>query len=124
MKLLSFFYFLISFITVVFSFGFVDPNLHLSSSPLFFFLQIPLLHLVYQQRTVAACITGGIMIVFFLLYINMLHKIHSFSAFPFPSKRVYFLFKYTFSVKYTCTKFINVLLLKFSNKHTYFFLYK
>lgn len=51
-----------------FSYGFLDPNLSLSSNPLFTYFQSPLSYLVYHNRSVATTVFLLIMVSLFFCY--------------------------------------------------------
>lgn len=67
-------YFFILSLFVVFSYGFIDLNLHLSSSPVFLMLQKPLEVLVFQMRPIASVIFLFIVSTLFVVYIWFLKK--------------------------------------------------
>ena len=56
------------FILGVFSYGFIDPNLTLSTNPLFIQIQEPLKNLAYQERPLAAVLYFGLLLVLFACY--------------------------------------------------------
>jgi len=67
-------YLFVLFLFAIFSYGFIDLNLHLSDSQIFVTLQKPLELLVFQKRPIAAGIFLFFLLVFFLLYIRFLRR--------------------------------------------------
>lgn len=72
MKLLFFLYVLVSLVTVIFSYGFTDPNLVLTETSLFVNIYTQLRQIVYTYGGLASLITGGIIVLFFVLYLRVL----------------------------------------------------
>ncbi|MCL4359706.1 hypothetical protein M1555_00425 [Patescibacteria group bacterium] len=58
----------ISVILAVFTYGFVDPNLHLSGNPLYAALHGPLMELVFRHRPAATAVYAVCICVLFLVY--------------------------------------------------------
>ena len=58
----------------VFTYGFIDLNLHITTSPLFLALQKPLEMLVYQMRPVAAGIFLSFLVLLFIWYMWFLRS--------------------------------------------------
>lgn len=67
-------YFFVLSLFVIFSYGFIDLNLHLSSSPVFLTLQKPLGILVFQMRPIASLIFLFLLSMLFFGYILFLKK--------------------------------------------------
>lgn len=67
------FWILLTFLTV-FSYGFVDINLHLSANRLFLSVQQPLSHLVIFQRSMAAGIFAVLLAGLFICFLRFLNK--------------------------------------------------
>lgn len=70
-------YFFVLSLLVIFSYGFIDLNLHLSSSSLFLTLQKPLETLVFQMRPVASLVYVFLLSMLFFWYIWFLKKGYS-----------------------------------------------
>ncbi|EKD94139.1 MAG: hypothetical protein ACD_27C00032G0017 [uncultured bacterium] len=84
-------YFLLGLILFVYSYGFLDFNLTLSSHP--FLLQIfgKLQHLVYFERPLSGQVFNGIFLVFYLLYLWLLFAVNQERLKSFPWKPFLFL---------------------------------
>ena len=67
-------YFFVLSLFAIFSYGFIDLNLHLSSSPVFLTLQKPLEVLVFQMRPIASMIFLFLLSALFLAYIWFLKR--------------------------------------------------
>lgn len=76
------FYLIVSCIILIYSYGFLDFNLTLSSHPLFLQFVAPLQHLVYFQRPQSARIFVIVFGILFLLYILLLYRNKKLSSFP------------------------------------------
>lgn len=76
MKLVNWGYFFIALLFFIFSFGFVDPNLHLSTHPVYVAFLRPLMVFVYKQSLGAAILYVGIIISLFVLYARALYLLH------------------------------------------------
>ncbi len=72
--LVSFFYVVVSLLFVVFSYGFVDGNLILSTSPIYTYLHTTLASLAFGQREVAASLFFVFITIYFALYLWLLRK--------------------------------------------------
>ena len=59
-------------VLLVFSYGYIDPNLTLSTNPVFLHIQEPLKNLAYHQRQVATILFFAILIVLFFCYVIFL----------------------------------------------------
>lgn len=62
------FFFVTILILGVFSYGFIDPNLTLSTNPVFLHIQEPLRNLAYHQRPIAAILFFAILVGLFACY--------------------------------------------------------
>ncbi len=71
-KILAIFYLLLTTILAIYSYGYLDFNLTLSSHPLFLQLVAPLQHLVYFNRTLSAQVYSVIFVSLFALYLVLL----------------------------------------------------
>jgi hypothetical protein len=78
MRLLIAIYFFVLSLFAIFSYGFIDLNLHLSSSPVFLTLQKPLEVLVFQMRPIASMIFLALLSMLFFCYIWFLKKGNTF----------------------------------------------
>jgi len=67
-------YFFVLSLFAIFSYGFIDLNLHLFSSPIFLTLQKPLEVLVFQMRPIASMVFLFFLLALFLMYIWFLKK--------------------------------------------------
>lgn len=74
MKIYIFLFFSVLVVLTFFSYGFVDPNLNLSSAPIYLRIHEPLSVLVFEKRTMAAALYVGIVTALFILYIHILRK--------------------------------------------------
>ncbi len=61
-------YFVALLVLGIFSYGFIDPNLTLTSNKIFLQWQAPLQNLVYRERPVATILYVGILIILFVCY--------------------------------------------------------
>lgn len=68
MSIVGFGYAVIALIFCIFSFGFIDPNLHLSTHPVYLALARPIMFFVYKQSYQAAFLYIGIVVGLFALY--------------------------------------------------------
>ena len=68
MKLVSFGYIVIAILFSVLSFGFIDPNLHLSTNPAYVAFIRPLMFMVYKEPLVVAAIYAVMIVSLYLLY--------------------------------------------------------
>lgn len=75
MNRVSFIYIVIALLFCIFSFGFIDPNLHLSSHPTLLSFTQHLMFFVYKQSYLAAVLYIGIVVALFVLYWNLLKAV-------------------------------------------------
>lgn len=80
----SIFYILCSLFLFIYSFGFLDFNLTLSSNPLFLKFLVPLQHLIYFDRPNSIKVYVAIMLIMFICYVSMLirSRISKLTIFP------------------------------------------
>ncbi len=81
-KIISTFYFLLFAILVVYSYGYLDFNLTLSSHPLFLTFVTPLQQLVYFNRPLSVQVYGFIFLSLVVLYLWLLSPRHRPPHFP------------------------------------------
>ncbi len=82
--MLYFFWIIISVCLFIYSYGFLDFNLTLSSHPLFLSFVGPLQHLVYFDRPNSIKVYAMIMLVMFACYVSLLvrYQVKKLSSFP------------------------------------------
>lgn len=81
----------------VFSYGFIDPNLTLSTHPLYVFIQSKLMFLVYQQRIIAAALYAAFLSAFYVGYRSVLAVARNKKLRAFPTWTITFIVILIFS---------------------------
>jgi hypothetical protein len=79
MRVILFLYFIIFLLLGVFSYGFQDPHIVLTSSAVVNSFIQPLIHMVYQERTVSTIFFCSLLIFAFIGYIVLLKNYEKFS---------------------------------------------